>query len=50
MGVGGGLEDNTVDVTYSTKPNNTNVLLGTGGYAITSVFGVGKGTTKSLWV
>ena len=32
MGVGDGVEDSAVGVTYSTKPNNPNVLLGTGQY------------------
>ena len=45
MGVGGGVQDNAVDVTYSTKPN---ALVGTGGYATTSAFSVGQGTTGSI--
>jgi hypothetical protein len=28
MGVGGGVGDDAVDVTYSTKPNNNNIVLG----------------------
>ena len=39
IGVGDGVEDSAVGVTYSTKPNNPNVLLGTVQY--TDIYSLG---------
>ena len=40
IGVGDGVEDSAVGVTYSTKPNNPNVLLGTGHILIFILLGI----------
>ena len=53
MGVGGGIHDDAVDVTYSTKPDNPQVALGTQAVTTTTTttstaqygFGAGEETT-----
>ena len=44
MGVGGGIQDAAVDVTYSTKPNSQNISLGNGNYDL-KTFEFGNGET-----
>ncbi len=51
LGVGGGIGYSAVDVTYSTKPSNLNINIGTGVFASTSNgYNIGIGQNTGLGV